>query len=184
MHVRICYTKIFSKPPDTMEEFRVQMRCSLRIVFFIRTDSWNSEEEKGSQQVKRETLLARMAMELQVKIYAHEYFYLKGLVVLLSYQNFWVWWCYESELVSSIHSYWRKQQFLWCQRCKMTSSLPATQHHEIPMLALDESHDSQSAVLSLINNFLIFFAMRDPNTGIIPLYQSLPHPYRTVGWKE
>lgn len=98
-----------------------------------------------------------MAMELQVKVFAHEYFYLKGLVVLLSYQNFWVWWCYESELVSSIHSYWRKQKFLWCQRCKMTSSLPANQHHEISMLALDESHDSQSAVLSPINNFLLFF---------------------------
>lgn len=51
MHVQICHTRIFSKPPDTMEEFRAQMRYSLRIIFFIRIDSWNSEEEKGSHQV-------------------------------------------------------------------------------------------------------------------------------------
>lgn len=58
----------------------------------------------------------------------------------------------------------------------MTSSLPANQHQQISMLALDESHDSQSAVLSPINNFLLFFSMREPNTTIIPLYQPLPHP--------
>lgn len=75
-----------SMPPETMEARRVQMGYNLRIIFSIRTDSWNSEEEQGSQEVKRETLLAQMAMELHVKVFTHEYSYLKGLVVLF----FWV----------------------------------------------------------------------------------------------
>lgn len=68
----------------------------------------------------------------------------------------------------------------------MTFSLPANQHHEISILTVDESHDSESVVLFttfITYKYFLFFPMSDPNTRVIPIYQSLPHSYRIFGWE-
>lgn len=124
--------RISSMPSETKKAFRVQMRYNLRIISFLSELTLETQRRNKDLSKLKEKLLAQIAMELQVKDLALEYSYFKGLMCfsatrILGSDDVQ----HISESVNWIHSHWRKQEFCWCQRNKMTFSLPANQHHEI-----------------------------------------------------